>query len=201
MTLAADSIRRLVQAHVGARRYLGLLFWYVLAQNINGMLTGAGYGTTRVRMWVLGSAILAGATWGSYHQWRFGRVEPQKPDPWRRSFGEFMYGILGATVFVVVAFASVVAVFALGRGVGTRPRDIGFLIVSMFLAISLARSHGERLGWVLPLLASAGLLATLIVPVLQPYRVVGYAGMTAALIIGGIQLHLVLTHGLRHAQI
>ena len=79
--------------------------------------------------------------------------------------------------------------------------DVIWLLVSAGTTMSLAASRGERGGWVVALLASAGLLATLVVPALQSYRALGYAGMAAALIVTAIQLHLFVVRGLRHAQV
>lgn len=82
-----------------------------------------------------------------------------------------------------------------------RPGDLLWLLLSAGAATSLATSCGERLGWVVTLLASAGLLATLILPTLEPYRALGHAGMAAALVVAALQLHLFLVRGFRHAQI
>jgi hypothetical protein len=54
---------------------------------------------------------------------------------------------------------------------------------------------------VAPLVASALLLVTLVVPALQPYRALGHAGMAAALVITAVQLHLFVVRGFRHAHV
>jgi hypothetical protein len=87
------------------------------------------------------------------------------------------------------------------REAAIRPIDLIWLLLSAGTVTSLAISRGEPLGWVLPLLASLGLLATLLVPTLQPYRALGHAAMAAALVVTAVQLHLFLERGFRHAQL
>ena len=201
MELTADSIRRLTRAYIGARVYQGLLFWFVLVQNIKAALTDLGYPNPTLRIWLTLGAIVAAATLGTYYRWRFGRVEPPKPGPSRRLFEDFRYGVVGATAFALLTMAAFIAIFAAGREAGARPMDIALLLLSAGTATSLATSRGERLGWVVPLLASLGLLVTLVVPALQPYRALGHAGMAAALVVTAVQLHLFMVRGFRHAYV
>jgi hypothetical protein len=93
------------------------------------------------------------------------------------------------------------AVIVVAREAGTRPMDLVWLLLSAGTATSLAASRGERRGWVVPLLASLGLLAVVVVPALQPYRALGHAGMAAALVVLAVQLHLFLVRGFRHAHV
>src|SRR5207253_8296516 len=111
-----------------------------------------------------------------------------KPARSRRLFEDFKYGVVGATAVVLLMMAVVIAIFVSGRAAGARPMDLALLLVSAGTAMSLATSRGERLGWLVPLLASAGLLLTLVVPALQPYRALGHAGMSAALVVSAVQL-------------
>lgn len=193
MIPAADSIRHLTRAYIGARVSQGLLFWFALVHNINGVLRTVGEPTPRLQVWLLSGAILAAATLGTYYRRRFGRVEPPRPS--------LSQQLLRGTAFAVLLMAVIGATGAVALWTGARPGDLLWLLLSAGVAISLAISRGERLGWVVPLLPSAGLLATLILPVLEPYRALGYAGMAAALVVAAIQLHLVLVRGFRHAEI
>ena len=200
MPLAADSIRHLTRAYIGARVYQGLIFWFALAHNIKAFLIDVGYPDRRLQFWLTLGAIVAAATTGTYYRWRFGRVEPPKPGS-RRLFEEFKYGVVGATAFVLLMMAALIGMFEAGRAAGARPADLAWLLVSAGTATSLATSRGERLGWVTPLLASAVLLVTLVVPALQPYRALGHAGMAAALVVTAVQLHLFVMRGFRHAHV
>ena len=201
MDETADSIRRLTRAFIGARVYQGLLFWFVLVQNIKAALTDLGYRSPRLLIWLTLGAILAAATLGTYHRRQFGQVEPPKPRASRRLFEDFKYGVVGATALALLTMAALIGIFAVGREAGARPMDIGWLLLSAGTARSLATSRGERLDWVVPLVASCGLLVTLVVPALQPYRALGHTGMAAALIVTAVQLHIFLVQGFRHAHV
>ena len=201
MDVTADSIRHLTRAYIGARVYQGLLFWFVLVQDIKAALTDLGYVSPRLRIGLTLGAILAAATLGTYYRWQFGRVEAPRPRPSRRLFENFKYGVVGATAFTVFTLAAVIAIFAGGREVGATPMDIALLLLSAGTATSLASSRGERLGWVVPLVASLGLLVTLVVPALQPYRALGHTGMAAALVVTAVQLHVFLMRGFRLAHV
>lgn len=193
MIPAADSIRHLTRAYIGARVSQGLLFWLALVHNLNGVLQGVGKPSPRLQMWLLPGAIVAAAMFGTYYRRRFGRVEPPRPSLSRQ--------VLRGTAFAALLMVVLVATGAVALSTGARPGDLIWLLLSAGAATSLATSCGERLGWVVPLLASAGLLATLILPALEPYRALGHAGMAAALVVAAIQLHLFLVRGFRHAQI
>jgi hypothetical protein len=78
--------------------------------------------------------------------------------------------------------------------------DLALLLLSGGLAMSLAASRGDRRARVVPAVASAVLLLTLVVPVLRPFQVVGHLGMAAALVVTAIRLHLFLARGFRHAH-
>ena len=79
MALAADSIRQLTRAYIGARVYQGLLFCFVLLHNVRAVLSDIGYSNRRLHMWLtLGAIVVGGDTRELYCRWRFGRVEPQK---------------------------------------------------------------------------------------------------------------------------
>jgi hypothetical protein len=201
MAVAADSIRHLTRAFIGARVYQGVLFWLALAHNIKAFLTDVGYPNRSLQMWLTLGAIVAAATMGTYYRWRFGRVEPPKPLRSRRLFADFKYGVVGATALALLVMTAVIAIFAAGDAAGTNPMDIAWLLLSAGTGKSLATSRGERLGWVTPLLASAVLLVTLVVPALQPYRAVGHAAMAAALVVTAVQLHLFVVRGFRHAHV
>ena len=201
MDVTADSIRHLTRAYIGARVYQGLLFWFVLVQNIKVALTDLGYLSPRLQIGLTLGAILAAATLGTYYRWQFGRVEAPKPRPSRRLFEDFKYGVVGATAFTLLTLAALIAIFAGGRNVGARPMDIALLLLSAGTATSLATSRDERLGWVVPLVASLGLLVTLVVPALQPYRALGHTGMAAALVVTAVQLHIFLMRGFRRAHV
>ncbi|MEO7192011.1 MAG: hypothetical protein ABI051_13240 [Vicinamibacterales bacterium] len=189
MNSAAEPIRQLTRAYIGARVHQGLLFWFVLLHNVNAML----YPNPRLRMWLSLGAILAAATLGSFYQWRFGRVEPRK-----RSLGR---QAARATVFALLLVVVVMASVAITEEVGGTPTDLIWALLSTVTAASLAFSRGDRLGWVVPLLASLGLLVTLVVPSLQPFRQFGHAGMAAALIVTAVQLHLFVVRRFRHAAV
>lgn len=193
MVPAAESIRHLTRAYIGARVSQGLLFWFALVHNVNGALRGVGDPGPRLKMWLPLGAIVAAATLGTYYRWRFGRVEPPRPSLSRQ--------VSRATAFAVLMMVVLVATGFVALRTGARPGDLTWLLLSAGAATSLAISRGERLGWVVPLLASAGLLVTLILPALEPYRALGHAGMAAALVVEATQLHLFLVRGFRHARI
>jgi len=193
MTPAPDPIRRLTRAYIGARVYQGLLFCFVLVHNLTAVLRDAGYLTPRLQIWLTLAVLVAAGTLGTYCQWRFGRVEPQKPSLARQ--------VARATIVGLLLMAMFVAIIVSARAAGAKPVDFVWLLLSGGTAMSLAISRGERLGWVIPLLASAVLLATLVVPALQPYRVLGPAGMAAALVVTAVQLHLFVVRGFRYAHV
>jgi hypothetical protein len=193
MALAADSVRHLTRAYIGARVYQGLLFWFALVQNITAMLKDVGDPNPRLRMWLTLGAILAAATLGTYYRWRFGRVEPPTRSLSRQ--------VVRAMAFALLLMAIPMAILVVARGAGARPMDLIWLLLSAGTATSLATSRGERLGWVVAMLASAGLLVTVVVPALQPYRALGHAGMAAALVVTAVQLHLFVVRGFRHAHV
>lgn len=193
MTLAADSIRHLTGAHIGARVYQGLLFCFVLVHNVMPVLREAGYSNPRLQIWLTLGAIVAAGTVGTYCQWRFGRVEPRKRSLARQ--------VVRGTAFALLLLAMFMAIVVVAREADTRPMDLIWLLLSAGTASSLATSRGEPLGWIVPLLASLGLLVTLVVPALQPYRALGHAGMAAALVVTAVQLHLFLVRGFRHAHV
>jgi hypothetical protein len=201
MAVAADSIRRLTRAYIGVRVSQGLLFWFALVQNIKAALTDVGYPNPRLQMWLTLGAVVAAATLGTYYRWRFGQVAPPRPAPSGRPFEDFKYGVIGATALALLTIAGVMVIAVGGREAGARPMDLALLLLSASAATSLATSRGERLGWMLPLLASAGLLVTLVVPALQPYRALGHAGMAAALVVTAVQLHVFLVRGFRDADV
>ena len=193
MAVAADSIRHLTHAHIGARVYQGLLFCFVLVHNVRVALIDTGYTNPRLHMWLTLGAIVSVATLGTYCRWRFGWVEPQKRSLARQ--------VSRATVFAVLLIGAFIAIDVVASEAAIRPLDLAWLLLSAFTATTLARSRGERLDWVVPLLASLGLLATLVVPVLQPYRALGHAAMAAALVVTAVKLHLFLERGFRHAHV
>jgi hypothetical protein len=200
MPVSAESIRRLTRALIGARVYQGLLFCFVLVHNVAPVLITIGYPNPRLQMWLTLCAIVGAGTVGSYYQWRFGRVEPQRPSLPRQ--------VGRATVLALLIVVAVMAIVALaGKNEdwpalsGARPMDLIWVMLSAGTAMSMAISRGERMGWVVPLLASLGLLLTLVVPTLQPYRALGHAVMAAALIVTAIQLHLFLVRGFRLAHV
>jgi hypothetical protein len=197
MAVAADSIRRLTRAYLGARVYQGLVFWLALVLNVNAVVKAVGDPTPRLQMWLFLGAVVAAATLGTYYRWRFGRVEPQRPSPWDRPFQGFKCGVVGATALVLL----VIAVFVFGAQAGARPRDLGLVMLSGGTAMSLAASRGDRRGRVMAAAAAAVLLATLVVPVLRPFQVVGHLGMATALVASAVQLHLFLVREFRHAHI
>jgi hypothetical protein len=197
MAMAADSIRHLTRAYIGARVYQGLFFWWALVQNIHAVLKIVGDPNPRLQMWLLLGAVLAAATLGTYYRWRFGRVEAPRPSPWDRPFQGFKYGVVGATALVLL----VIAVFIFGAMAGARPIDLGLVMLSAATAMSLAASRGDQRGRAMAVAAAAVLLATLVVPVLRPLQVVGHLGMVAVLIASAVQLHLFLVREFRHAHV
>jgi hypothetical protein len=144
-------------------------------------------------MWLTVAVVVAAATIGTYYQWRFGRVEPQRPSLARQ--------VVRATVFALLLMTALAVVIVGAREAGVRPMELVWLLLSAGTAMSLALSRGERLSWVMPLLASAVLLATLVVPALQPYRALGHAGMAAALVFTAVQLHLFVVRGFRYVHV
>lgn len=197
MAMAADSIRHLTRAYIGARVYQGLLFWWALVQNINAVLTDVGDPNPRLRMWLALGAIVTAATIGTYYRWRFGRVEPPKPSPWDRPFQNFKYGVLGATAIGLVVFA----VLWLGVELRARPWDLGFAMLSGHIAMSLAASRGDHRAHRVAAAVSALLLTMVLVPALRPYQVVGHISMAVALVVTAVQLHLFVVRGFRHAHV
>lgn len=191
--MTADPIRRLTRAYAGARVYQGLLFCFVLVHNLAAVLRDTGYWNPRLQIWLTLAVIVAAGTLGTYCQWRFGRVEPQRPSPLRQVVRGTAFALMAVTMFVAIVLAA--------EQTGARPMDFIWMLLSAGTAWSLAASRGERLGWLLPLLASTLLLATLVVPLLQPYRALGHAGMAAALVVTAIQLHLFVVRGFRHAHV
>lgn len=197
MAVAADSIQRLTRAYLGARVYQGLIFWWALAMNVNAMLKAVADPSPRTQMWLFLGAVLAAGTLGSYYRWRFGRVDPPRPSPWDRPFQGFKYGVFGATALVLLAFGA----FVFGVELGVRPQDLGLVMLSGGTAMSLAASRGDRQGQVMAAAAAAVLLATLVLPVLRPYLVLGHLCMAAALIATAVQLHRFLVREFRHAHV
>jgi hypothetical protein len=193
MALAADSIRHLTRAHIGARVYQGLLFCFVLLHNVRAVLLDLGYSNRRLHMWLTVGAVVAVATLGTYCRWRFGWVEPQKDLLARQ--------VLRGTAIAVLLVGTFIAIDLAAKVAGTRPIDLAWLVMSAGTALRLSNSRGDRLGWVVPLLAAVGLLATLMVPALQPYRALGHGAMAAALVVTAVQLHLFLERGFRHAHV
>jgi hypothetical protein len=171
----------------------GLLFWFALVHNLNGVLRSVGDPNPRLQMWLPLGAIVAAATLGTYYRSRFGRVEPPRPSLSRQ--------VVRATAFAALVMVVFPATAEVALRTGAKPGDLIWLLLSGGAAASLAISRGEHLGGVVPLLAAAGLFATLIVPALQPYRALGHAGMAAALVVAAILLHLFLVRGFRHAQV
>jgi hypothetical protein len=200
MPLAADSIRRLTRAVIGARVFQGLLFCFVLVHNLSAALRDVGYRNPRALMWLTLGVIVAVGTLGTYYRSRFGRVEPPKRSLSQQVVRGTAIGLLfGALLMAIVVLAGEREDWpALS---GARPVDILWLLASTATSMSLANSRGERLGWMLPMMASAWLLVTLVVPAFQPYRAVGHAGMAAALVVTAVQLHLFVVRGFRHAQV
>ena len=193
MALAADSIRHLTRAHIGARVYQGLLFCLVLVHNISVVLTDTGYSNPRLHMWLTAGAIVCVGTVGTYCRWRFGWVEPQKPSLVRQ--------VLRGAAIAVLLIGAFIAIDMVARQADARPIDFVWLLLSAGTAATLAKSRGERLDWVVPLLSSLVLLATLVVPALQPCRALGHGAMAAALVVTAVQLHLFLERGFRHAHL
>jgi hypothetical protein len=197
MAATADSIRQLTQAYLGARVFQSLVFWWVLAVNINAILKAVAGPNPRVQMWLFLSAVLAAATVGTYYRWQFGRVEPSRPATWDRPFQGFKYGVVGATALVLL----VIALFVFAAEAGARPQDLGLVMISGATAMSLAASRGHHEGQVMAAVAAIVLLATLVVPLLRPYLVVGHLVMVAALVANAVQLHRYLVREFRHAHV
>jgi hypothetical protein len=197
MAVAADSIRQLTRAYLGARVYQGLIFWWALAMNVNAMVKAVADPNPRMQMWLFLGAVLAAATLGTYYRRRFGRVDPPRPSPWDRPFQGFKYGVFGATALVLLAFGA----FVFGVELGVRPQDLGLVLLSGATAMSLAACRGDRQGQVMAAAAAALLLATLAVPVLRPFLVVGHLVMAAALVATAVQLHRFLVREFRHAHV
>lgn len=201
MAVAADSIRHLTRAVIGARVYQSVIFWLALAHNVKAFLVDVGYPDPAVQIGLTFGALVVGGAVGSYFQWRFGRVEPVKAGRSRRPFEDFKYGVIGATALVLLTLVALIAIFGFGREAGAKPVHLAGLLISAGTAWSLASSRGEPFGWLIPLLASTLLLATLVVPILQPYLAIGHAGMAGALIVTAIQLHLFVVRGFRSAHV
>jgi hypothetical protein len=203
MAVAADSIRQLTRAYLGARVYQGLIFWWALALNINAVIKAVTDPSPRAQMWLFFAAVVAAGTLGSYYRWRFGRVEPPRPSLWDRPFQTFKYGVFGATalallVITVFVLAAEGGLFADG---GVRPGDLGLVMLSGATAISLATSRSDRPGQWLAAAAAAVLFATLVVPVLAPLQVSGHVFMAAVLVFNAVQLHLFLVREFGHAHV
>lgn len=197
MAVAADSIRNVTRAYLGARVYQGLIFWWALALNINAAVKTVVHPSPRAQVWLFVGAVLAAASLGTYYRWRFGRVEPQRPSPWDRPFQGFKYGVFGATGLVLLGIAA----FLFAAEGGVRPQDLGLVMLSGATAMSLSTSRGDRHGQWIAAAASTVLLATLVVPVLQPFKLLGHLGMVAVLVGAAVQLHLFLVRELRHAHV
>ncbi len=197
MDVTADSIRRLTRAYLGARVYQGLIFWWALALNINAMVKAVADPSPNQQMGLFLGAVVAAGTIGTYYRWRFGRVDPPRPSPWDRPFQGFKYGVFGATALVLLAFGA----FVFGVELGVRPQDLGLVMLSGATAMSLAASRGDRQGQVMAAAAAVVLLATMVVPVLRPFLVLGHLCMAAALIATAVQLHRFLVREFRHAHV
>jgi hypothetical protein len=193
MVLAADSIRHLTRAYIGARVYQGLLFCFVLVHNVRAVLMDIGYSNPRVHAWLTLGTIVSVATLGTYCRWRFGWVEPR-----RRSLAR---QVVRGSAIAVLLMGTFIAIDVVARQADAKPMDLVWLLLSAGTVTSLAASRGERLDWVVPLLASLALLATLVVPALQPFRALGHAAMAAALVVTAVQLHLYLERGFQHAHL
>lgn len=197
MAVAAESIRQLTRAYLGARVYQGLIFWWALAVNINAAVKVVVHPSPRAQMWLFLGAVVAAATLGSYYRWRFGRVDPPRPSVGDRPFQTFKYGVFGATALVL----AVIAVFVFASEAGARPRDLGLVMLSGATAMSLASSREDRHGQWIAGAAAVVLLATLVVPALHPFRLLGHLGMAAALVANAVQLHRFLVREFRHAHV
>jgi uncharacterized membrane protein YeaQ/YmgE (transglycosylase-associated protein family) len=195
MAVAADSIRHLTRAYLGARVYQGLLFCFVLVHNVSAMLRDVGYRNPRLQLWIMLATIVSVGTVGTYFRWRFGRAEP----PRKSLSAQVVRGTAFALFLMVVPLIVLVAGETATRHLFTR--DFIWLLLSSGTLASLAMSRRERMGWLLPVLAILGLVGTLVVPSLQPYRALGHGGMATALVVMAVQLHLFLERGFRHAQI
>jgi hypothetical protein len=197
MASAADSIRHLTRAYLGTRVVQGLVFWWVLMLHVHAVSTAYVGPDPRLQIWLLVAAVLGAATMGTYYRWRFGRVDPPRPSPWDRPFQGFRYGVVGATALVLL----VIAVFVLAADAGAPPRDLGLVMLSGGTALSLANSLGSREGQAIAVGAAVVLLATLVVPDLRPYQVVGHLAMAAALVTTAVQLHRFLAREFQHAHV
>jgi hypothetical protein len=67
--------------------------------------------------------------------------------------------------------------------------------------MSLATSRGSRDEQAVAAAAATVLLATLVMPELRPYRVVGHLAMAAALVINAVQLHRFLVREFENAHV
>lgn len=197
MAVAAESIRQLTRAYLGARVYQGLIFWWALALNINAAIKTVVDPSPRAQMWLFLGAVVAAATLGSYYRWRFGRVEPPRPSPWDRPFQTFRYGVVGATALALL----VIAVFIFAAEAGARPKDLALVMLSGATAMSLANSREDRHGQWMAAAAAVGLFATLMVPALTPFQLLGHLGMAGALVANAVQLHRFLVREFRHAHV
>jgi hypothetical protein len=197
MASTADSIRHLTRAHLGTRVVQGLVFWWVLMLHVHAVSTAFVRPDPRLQMWLLVAAVLGAATMGTYYRWRFGRVEPPRPSPWDRPFQGFKYGVVGATTLVLLG----IVVFVFAADAGARPRDLGLVMFSGGTALSLANSLRSRQGQALAVGAAAVLLATLVVPDLRPYQMVGHLAMAAALVTNAVQLHRFLAREFQHVHV
>ena len=197
MAMAADSIRHLTRAYIGARVFLGLLFWWALMHNIYAVMKIIGDPNPRLRLWLDLGAVVTAATLGTYYQWRFGRVEPPRPSLWDRPFQEFRYGVVGPTALGLLLLAALV----LGAEAGARPRDLLWVMISGATAMSLAASRGDQRARLMAGAVAAMLFATLVAPALRPFQVVGHLAMAAVLVATAVQLHLFLVREFRHAHV
>ncbi len=197
MAVAADSIRRLTRAYLGARSYQGLIFWWALAINVNAAIKAVIDPGPRAQMWLFLGAVVAAATLGSYYRWRFGRVEPPRPPLGDRPFQTFKYGVVGATALVLLGMA----VFVFAAAAGARPQDLAIVTLSAATAMSLASSREDRAGRWTAAAVAAVLLATLVVPALSPLQVAGHLAMAGVLAANAVQLHLFLVREFQHAHV
>ena len=207
MPVTADSMRRLIRAYSAAHLYQGLIFCLALAHNVNGLLAGTGHGSPRTGAWIMVGAIVSAGTVGSYYRWRFGHMTRRQPDVAMRPVQRLLYSFARAAIIVlglnalILLAALILPIVAGGRTIGVKPAEMGWLMASAWVATSLARSRGEHFAWLVPLLGTAALLATLMVPALQGYRAVGHAAMVSALIVTAVQLHRCLVREFRNAEV
>jgi hypothetical protein len=124
----------------------------------------------------------------------------RQPQVAMRPVEKFLYGVAGAAA-MCVAFAVLLMLVVNARNIGVKPAEMGWLIASAWVAMSLARSRGEHFAWLVPLLGSTALLATLVVPALQEYRAAGHAAMVSVLIVTAVQLHRCLVREFRNAEV